>query len=68
MYTLNGQILEEGQGFQDSTGKYYPANWLTYSTDAEKAAIGIIYIPVRPTLLLGARKCQRSRRIKTYLD
>ena len=48
MYTLNGQILKEGQGFQDSTGKYYPANWLTYSTDAEKAAIGIIYIPDQP--------------------
>ena len=45
MYTLNDQVLKPGQGFEDSTGKYYPSNWLETSTEAEKEAIGIIYTP-----------------------
>ena len=45
MYTLNDQVLKPGQGFEDSTGKYYPSNWLETSTEAEKEAIGIVYTP-----------------------
>ena len=45
MYSLNGQILKEGKSFEDSTGKFYPSNWLELSTQAERDAIGIVTLP-----------------------
>jgi len=43
-FKLNGNPLPLDVAFSHNDINY-PANWLTYSTDAEKAAIGIIYIP-----------------------
>jgi len=45
MYTLDGQVLKEGESFEDSSGNLYPANWLTVSTTEEKTAIGIVITP-----------------------
>jgi hypothetical protein len=49
MFLLNGNRLQEGVQFKDAKGTTYPVNWLNQSTEAEKAAIGVVWVadPVR---------------------
>jgi hypothetical protein len=45
MFLLNGQRLQEGTVFKDADGVTYPSNWLNQSTEEQKAAIGITWVP-----------------------
>ena len=45
MFLLNGQRLQEGTVFQDADGIMYPPNWLNQSTEEQKEAIGITWVP-----------------------
>jgi hypothetical protein len=45
MFLLNGQQLQEGTVFKDADGVTYPPNWLNQSTEEQKAAIGITWVP-----------------------
>jgi hypothetical protein len=44
MFLLNGNRLSEGRSFTDANGNQYPANWLNFSTEEEKNAIGITWV------------------------
>lgn len=45
MFLLNGQRLQEGTVFKDADGTMYPPNWLNQSTEEQKEAIGITWVP-----------------------
>ena len=45
MFLLNGQRLQEGTVFKDTEGNTYPPNWLNQSTEEQKEAIGITWVP-----------------------
>jgi hypothetical protein len=45
MFLLNGQRLQEGTVFKDAEGNTYPPNWLNQSTEEQKEAIGITWVP-----------------------
>ena len=45
MFLLNGQRLQEGTVFKDADGTTYPPNWLNQSTEEQKEAIGITWVP-----------------------
>jgi hypothetical protein len=45
MFLLNGQRLQEGTVFKDADGTMYPPNWLNQSTEEQKKAIGITWVP-----------------------
>lgn len=49
MFLLNGKRLTEGVPFVDAKGTQYGSDWLYKSTEAEKLAIGIIWVadPIR---------------------
>ena len=47
-FELNGQPLAVDRPFTDANGVKYPANWLRLSTEAEKEAIGITWVPDPP--------------------
>ena len=49
MFLLNGKKLTEGVPFVDANGTQYGSDWLYKSTEAEKLAIGIIWVadPIR---------------------
>ena len=52
-YKLNGADLKPGVAFKDSDGTNYPANWLLYSSKAERAAVptgGITWVDSFPEL------------------
>jgi len=44
-FELNGQPLAVDRPFTDANGVKYPANFLRLSTEAEKEAIGIAWVP-----------------------
>ena len=44
MFLLNGNRLSEGKSFTDANGNQYPANWLNFSTEEEKNAVGITWV------------------------
>lgn len=48
-FLLNGKRLTEGVPFVDAKGTQYGSDWLYKSTEAEKLAIGIIWVadPIR---------------------
>lgn len=45
MLTINGRPLPFDSAFTDANGTQYPANWLRYATEEQKAAIGILEVP-----------------------
>lgn len=45
MFLLNGQRLQEGTVFKDAYGTMYPPNWLNQSTEEQKEAVGITWVP-----------------------
>ena len=45
MFLLNGKRLQEGTVFKDAEGNTYPPNWLNQSTEEQKEAIGITWVP-----------------------
>lgn len=45
MFLLDGKKLQEGTSFTDKNGNQYPGNWLNLSTEEEKAAVGITWVP-----------------------
>jgi hypothetical protein len=45
MFLLNGNRLPEGVSFYDANGTQYPSGWLNQSTEEQKAAIGITWVP-----------------------
>jgi len=49
MFLLNGKRLNEGVPFVDAKGTQYGSDWLYKSSEAEKLAIGIIWVadPIR---------------------
>lgn len=49
MFLINGKRLTEGVPFVDAKGTQYGSDWLYKSTEAEKLAIGIIWVadPIR---------------------
>jgi hypothetical protein len=49
MFLINGKKLTEGVPFVDANGTQYGSDWLYKSTEAEKLAIGIIWVadPIR---------------------
>ncbi len=47
-FELNGQPLAVDRPFTDANGVKYPANFLRLSTEAEKEAIGITWVPDPP--------------------
>lgn len=47
-FLLNGQPLAVDTPFTDANGIQYPANWLRFSTEEEKEAIGITEVPDPP--------------------
>ena len=50
-YKLNGKYLSTGVAFRDSEGTQYPANWLNFSTEEQRAAVptgGITWIADPP--------------------
>lgn len=44
-FYLDGKRLQEGVGFTDADGNTYASNWLNLSTEEEKAAVGITWVP-----------------------
>ena len=43
-YVLNGKKLQVGKAFVDpATSIQYPANWLRLASEADKAAIGVVW-------------------------
>ena len=44
-FYINGNRLQEGVSFYDADGTAYPPNWLNQSTEEQKAAIGITWVP-----------------------
>ena len=47
-FKLNGKLLPVDVAFKTSDGTQYPANWLRFTTKAEKEAIGIIEVDDDP--------------------
>lgn len=45
MFLINGQRLNENTVFQDAEGNTYSPNWLNQSTEEQKNAIGITWVP-----------------------
>ena len=45
MLTINGRPLPFDSAFTDADGNQYPANWLRFATEEQKAAIGIVEVP-----------------------
>ena len=48
-FKLNGKLLPVDVAFKTSDGTQYPANWLRFTTKAEKEAIGITEVADAPT-------------------
>ena len=47
-FKLNGKLLPVDVAFKTSDGTQYPANWLRFTTKAEKEAIGITEVADDP--------------------
>jgi len=44
MWTYLGKRVREGRVFTDNTGKKYPPQWMYRTTDAEKTALGMVWV------------------------
>lgn len=42
-WKYNSKIIRAGRGWSDNDGNQYPGNWLSLTTDAEKAAVGLVW-------------------------
>ena len=49
-FQLNGQPLAVDTPFKTADGTQYPANWLRLTTEEEKNAIGIFWVPDTETI------------------
>ena len=48
MWKLDSKTINYGRAWTDNSGNQYPANWLNMTTDAEKNAVGLKWIPDSP--------------------
>ena len=44
MWTYLGKRVREGRVFTDNTGRKYPPQWMYRTTDAEKTALGMVWV------------------------
>lgn len=44
MWTYLGKRVREGRVFEDNTGRKYPPQWWYRTTDAEKTALGLVWV------------------------
>ena len=47
MWKLDGRIISQDQPFWHN-GVLYPANWITVSSQADKDAIGLVWVAIPP--------------------
>ena len=47
-YIYNGRTIREGRSWKDDNGITHPSSWASKWSDADKAAIGVVYVPPSP--------------------